>query len=127
MLDGVLSLVFEVLLNAVFELGAEAGFRALAAPFLERPHPALAVLGYAAYGAGVGALSSVVLTEFVIRDPTLAAVNLAMSPVFAGLTMMGLGALRARRGQTLIRLDSFFYGWLFAAAFVLTRLAMLSP
>src|SRR5688500_18319422 len=113
MLEGVLSFLFELVLNVVLEVAAEAGFHALAAPFTDRPHPALAVPAYALYGAGVGALSSIVLTEFVIRDPVLAAVNLAASPVLAGLAMMGVGALRARRGQALIRLDTFFYGWLF--------------
>ena len=126
MLEGLAGVVVELLFSVVAEILAEAGFHALAAPFTERPHPALAVVGYTAYGAGLGALSSVVLGEFLVRDPTLAMVNLAASPVVAGLAMMGVGAVRARRGQSLVRLDSFFYGWLFAAAFVLTRFALVS-
>jgi hypothetical protein len=126
LLEGLFSFLAEVALNVVAEGLAEAGLHALAAPFERRPHPLAAVVGYVLFGAVAGALSSLLVSELLIEDQTLAMVNLAVSPVLAGLSMMGVRALRARRGQPLIRLDSFFYGWLFAAAFVLTRFAMVA-
>lgn len=126
MLEGLLGVLLEFVLSLLGEFVAEAGFHTLAAPFHERPHPLVAALGYTAYGAGAGALSALLVDHFLIAHPTLALVNLAVAPVLSGLAMAGVGALRRRRGQSLVRLDSFVYGWLFAAAFVLTRFAILT-
>ena len=50
--------------------------------------------------------------------------GLAVTPVLAGLAMGVLGAWRQRRGQELLRLDRFAYGYLFALALALVRFVL---
>jgi hypothetical protein len=48
-------------------------------------------------------------------------VNLVVVPVLVGLVMVLLGAWRARRGDTVLRIDRFSYGYLFALALAAVR------
>jgi len=47
--------------------------------------------------------------------------NLLLTPVFAGLVMVGVGAWRAKRGDDLLRIDRFAYGYIFALAMAVIR------
>ena len=47
--------------------------------------------------------------------------NLAFTPLAVGGVMVIIGAWRARRGQPLLRIDRFAYGYLFALALGLVR------
>lgn len=47
--------------------------------------------------------------------------SLVLTPVFAGLLMNAVGAWRKRRGDALLRIDRFAYGYLFALSVALIR------
>jgi hypothetical protein len=46
---------------------------------------------------------------------------LVLTPLLAGGIMAVLGAWRARRGQTVLRIDRFAYGYLFALGLAVVR------
>lgn len=113
----------ELLFQLVFEVLAEFGFRGLREPF-RRPkpvHPILAAICYSAFGAAAGLLSLLVLPHLVITSPIGQTANLVVTPVMAGLAMSLIGIWRRKRGDELIRLDRFVYGFLFALAMSLVR------
>lgn len=99
----------------------ELGLHSVAEPFRKRPNVWLAVLGYALLGAGVGALSLWAFPSHLTRDGWPRLVNLVVTPVLAGLAMALLGRWRARRGDPVLRIDRFAYGYLFALAVAVVR------
>jgi hypothetical protein len=111
----------ELVLQIILEFLAELGIRSVSAPFDRPPNPWLASLGYAIFGAAVGALSVWAFPSYFVVSPHLRLVNLIVTPFLAGLAMCAIGAWRARRGEALIRLDKFAYGYLFAVALALIR------
>ncbi len=116
-------IVAEILLQAVFEIIGEFGLHALREPFRQqRPlHPWLAGVGYGIFGAAAGGLSLLLLPSSVIGARWLRILNLAITPVAVGLVMSALGAWRRRRGQQVIRLDRFGYGFVFALCMAVVR------
>lgn len=120
MLEAVLQWLAEVLLQIVLEALAEFGLHAIGAPFRKQPRPAAAIVGYLFLGMVVGGVS-VLMVPHALAHGAWRLANLAVAPVLAGLAMGALGAWRARRGQDLVRLDRFLYGYLFALAFALVR------
>jgi hypothetical protein len=48
-------------------------------------------------------------------------ISLIITPVLAGLTMWGVGRIRRRRGEAVMRLDTFGYGFIFAFGMALIR------
>jgi hypothetical protein len=113
----------EVLLQIFFEFLAEFGLHCLGAPFKKPPNPWLAAIGYALFGAIAGGLSLWLVPHLFIHTHTGQIVNLLLAPVVAGLAMSALGAWRRRRHLTIIRLDKFAYGYVFALAMALVRFA----
>jgi len=113
--------VGELILQVVFEALAELGIRTLRAPFRKPPNPWLAAVGYAFLGALAGGLSLLIFPELLITSGAQRIANLVITPLAAGAMMAALGAWRRRRGQSLIRLDRFAYGYLFALAMAFTR------
>ena len=99
----------------------ELGLHAVAEPFRKRPNIWMAVAGYVLLGAGVGALSLWVFPQHLTRDGWPRLVNLVVTPVVAGFAMTLLGLWRARRGDTLLRIDRFACGYLFALAVAVVR------
>ena len=99
----------------------EVGLRSLAEPFRKEPKPWLAALGYAVFGAVVGGLSLLVFPHYLVAAKGLRVANAALSPIAAGLSMAALGKWRAKRGQAVLRIDRFAYGYLFALSFGLIR------
>lgn len=118
-----LEVIGEVLLQGVFEVVAEIFGRRVKAPFRRtRPaHPALAALGYALFGAMAGGLSLWLMPTLFISTPWLRVLNLALTPLLAGLLMERLGNWRRGRDQSTIRLDTFAYGFVFALAMAVVR------
>ena len=95
----------------------------LGAPFRRREstHPDLALVGYALFGIGLGAVSLWAFPDLFIEARWLRVVNLMVTPVLAGLAMSALGALRRRRGMDLVALDTFRCGFAFAFGMALVR------
>ncbi len=99
----------------------ELGLHSVAEPFRKRPNVWLAVLGYALLGAGLGALSLWAFPGHLTREGWPRLLNLVLTPVLAGLAMAWLGRWRARRGDPVLRIDRFAYGYLFALAVAVVR------
>ncbi len=116
MLEPIVELIFEFLLQVVGEALIELGFHSIAEPFRKPPNPWLAALGYLLLGAVTGGLSLLLFTALFV-GPSLRIANLIITPILVGLSMTALGAWRTRRGQALLRIDRFAYGYLFALSF----------
>lgn len=121
MLELLFEFFAEFLLQIVVELLAEIGLRSVTEPFRKPPNPWLAAIGYAIFGATAGGISLFVLPEPLVQEETWRLVNLAVTPVLAGLAMAAMGAWRARRGQQTLRIDRFSYGYLFALCMAIVR------
>src|SRR6185312_17550550 len=72
-------------------------------------------------GLIAGAVSLLVFPRSFIASRELRLLNLIVTPLVAGETMRQIGKLRERRGQTLVKLDRFFYAFAFALAMALVR------
>ncbi|MFZ1606885.1 MAG: hypothetical protein WAT63_06385 [Rhodoferax sp.] len=120
-----MELLFEVfgefLLQVVVEALLQGGMHTLAAPFQKQSSPWRAGTAYLVFGAVVGGISVWVLPNYLMSNPQWRVFNAACTPVAAGLCIAALGAWRARRGQAVLRIDKFAYGYLFALAFGLMR------
>ena len=115
--------VFEFLLQIVFEVLAELGMHSVKEPFKKPPNPWFAAIGYAILGAIAGALSLWIFPTLFLVSEIAQIAGLVLTPVVAGLAMAAFGAWRHRRNQTIIRLDKFAYGYLFALAMAVVRFA----
>ena len=121
LLELIFDLIAEFLLQCIVEALAEIGLHSTAKPSRKPPNPWLAAIGYAIFGATAGVISLFVLPESFVQGETWRVVNLAVTPVLAGLSMAALGAWRTRRGQQTLRLDRFSYGYLFALCMAIVR------
>ncbi len=121
MLELLFEFIAELFLQVIVELLVEIGLHSTSEPFRKPPNPWLAAIGYAIFGATAGGISLFVLPEPLVHGETLRLVNLAVTPVLAGLAMATLGAWRSRRGQHSLRLDRFSYGYLFALCMAAVR------
>ncbi|MBT9507946.1 hypothetical protein [Rhodoferax sp.] len=120
MLELVLEVLGEFLLQVVGEALLELGFHSLAEPFRKPPNPWLAALGYALFGAIFGGLSLLAFPSNLVPQPWRL-VNLVITPLAVGGIMVFMGAWRAKRGQSVLRIDRFSYGYLFALSLAFIR------
>jgi hypothetical protein len=120
-LEVILQIFFELFLQLIGEVACEFGLQSLSEIFERKPNPWLAGIGYILLGAAVGALSLLVARSTFIHHSTLRIANLFLTPLLAGLLMAAIGHWRRKRGQDLIRLDRFGYGFLFAFSMALVR------
>jgi len=113
----------EFILQIIVEAIAEIGLHGLREPFRNpRPlHPVFAAVCYLAFGALAGFVSLWFFPASFIKSHIGRYVNVALAPFIAGGAMSALGAWRRRRGEELIRLDRFAYGYLFALAMAVVR------
>lgn len=120
MLEFLFEILGEFLLQAFGEALVELGLHSLAEPFQRAPNPWLAAVGYTLFGAALGGLSLLVFPSYLVPPPWRLA-NLFLTPFAVGGLMVAMGAWRARRGENVLRIDRFLYGFLFAAALALVR------
>lgn len=111
----------EFVLQFLGEVLLEVGLQALVAPFRKESSAWLAAVGYAVFGAVLGGLSLLVFPHYLVADKSLRVANAALSPIAAGIGMAAVGAWREKRGQVVLRIDRFSYGYVFALAFGLIR------
>ena len=123
MLAFLFEIVGEILLQGVIEALAELGLHSIAEPFRKPRNPWLAATGYAIFGAVAGGLSLLLLPSHLVTGEAMRMVNLVLTPIAAGLLMCAMGAWRAQRGDTVLRIDRFAYGYLFALALAIVRFA----
>lgn len=120
MFELLLEIVGEFLLQIFGEALAEIGLHSLAEPFRNSPNPWLASLGFLLFGALLGGLSLLVFNDHFM-PAAYRLINLMLTPVAVGACMAALGAWRARRGDPVLRIDRFAYGYLFALSFGVVR------
>jgi hypothetical protein len=126
-LEIIFELIFEVLAELVLQIVAEAlfelGFYSLAEALdrKRRRNPLLASIGYLLWGGIIGVITVFIFPVLMIKNPTVRILNLIISPLIAGLAMSAIGSWRRRKGQDLLRIDSFFYGALFAFGLAIVR------
>jgi hypothetical protein len=120
MLEFIFQFLGEILLQIVVEVLVELGFHSVREPLRRQVNPVVAIAGYAIFGATLGGLSLLVLPELLVPEQWRL-LNLFLSPILAGLVMVCLGAWRARRGDGLLRIDRFAFGYIFALALALVR------
>jgi hypothetical protein len=119
----VLQFFGELLLQILLEMLGELGLHSVKETF-RRPeplHPVLAAIGYTILGAAAGGISLLVVPSLLIDDQSARVANLICTPVAAGLFMSVIGSWRSRKGQDVIRLDKFGYGYLFALSMASVR------
>ncbi len=117
----IFELLAELLLQLFGELLLEIGLHALVEPFRKQPHPWLSAFAYTVFGAAAGGLTLLFVPAHFVHALPLRLLNLLLTPLAAGLLMAQVGAWRQRRGQELLRLDHFGYGFLFAFSLALVR------
>lgn len=114
-------LLFEFIVQIVGEFVFELGLQAATDPARKPANPWLVALGYTVVGVFLGGLSVELFPNRMLAGTPWRWVNLLATPVAAGLCMAWLGAWRAKRGQAVLRIDRFAFGYLFALSFALTR------
>jgi hypothetical protein len=122
MLEFLFEILGEFVLQTLGEALFEVGLHSLSEPFRRAPNPWLAAVGYTLFGAALGGLSLLVFPLYLVAPPWRVA-NLFLTPLAVGGVMAAMGAWRARRGEPVLRIDRFLYGFLFAAALASVRYA----
>lgn len=119
----ILQLILEVLLPFVAEISFDVLLRSLGEPFKVRENrmPFLAGVGYFLIGLIFGGISLLIFPRSFVRSETFHGISLLITPILAGLGMSAIGKLRERQGQSVLRLDSFVYGFVFAFGMALVR------
>jgi hypothetical protein len=120
MLEIIFEIFGEFLIQLVVETLVQLGFHSLAEPFRRPPNPWVAAVGYTLLGALLGGISLWLFPANLVPAPWRV-VNLVVTPIAVGVVMAAIGALRAHRGQAVLRIDRFAYGYLFAFAIALIR------
>ena len=122
-LEILFEILFETVLQVVFEVLAEAGLHACAQVFRKREerNPIWAGIGYALLGLGVGGLSLLIFPQSLIHRTRYHGASLILTPLLGGMAMSAVGWIRRRKGESLIRLDTFSSGFIFAFGMALIR------
>ena len=121
MIELVLEIFGEFLLQIFGEALVELGFHSLAEPFRRPPNPWFASLGFLLFGGLLGGLSLLLFKAHFISTEPYRIINLIATPIAVGACMAAMGAWRAKRGDPILRIDRFIYGYLFALSFGMVR------
>lgn len=81
----------------------------------------LSILGYAALGALIAALTLLVLPAHLIRSYELRIVSLIVTPLLVAALMAWLGAIRRKRDKRVVRMEEFAYAYATALSFAAVR------
>ena len=119
----ILQFFAELLLQVVFQALLELGIHAAKEPFrLPNPNPTIAAIGYLIFGAIAGVISIWAFPSHFITSNAGRIANVFATPFAAGFVTLLFGAWRRWRGDELLRVDRFAYGFLFALAMTVVRL-----
>jgi hypothetical protein len=121
-LEILIELLLELVIYVVFELLAAGALHPIAAR-RERapPHPLVRGLAYAVLGGALGGVSVLVWPSGLLHDEFLRVASVIVSPLAAGGAMALLGRYLKKRDRPVVALESFGYGFAFAAAFGVVR------
>ena len=115
----ILELLAELFLQFVFEAIADFGIHKSTRS--KEVNPIWAAAGYSIFGAFLGFVSLLIFPESFIQTEGLKLVNLIGTPIMLGFIMLAIGKVRDRRGKATVRIEKFFYGFLFAFGLALVR------
>ena len=109
----------QVVGQALIELGFYSLGEALQTK--KERNPFITAFGYLIWGGILGGFSLWAFPNSFVKIPEYRILNLFIAPIFTGLAMSLIGKRRKQKGQDLIKLDSFSYGFLFAMSTALVR------
>lgn len=123
-MEFLLTLIFEVVGQFLFELFFELLFRGLVQPFrVERKlHPGVAVVAYSLLGAATAGISLYFWPAHLINPMEFRILSLICNPIALGCGFEWFGRRLERKGKPRSALDYFAYGFTFALSFGLVRL-----
>jgi hypothetical protein len=121
MIEFLLQIIGEFILQIVVEALFALGYSSLAETFKQPPNPWLAALGFLLFGAIAGGLSLLVFPSNLTPAGLPRVANLIFTPLLVGLCMSAIGAWRSKRGNLVLRIDKFWYGYCLALALALVR------
>jgi hypothetical protein len=116
----ILQIFGELVIQALGQGLLALGFQALGASFRKPASPWLAALGSVLWGLILGGLSLLLFPAHLVPISTRV-VNFVVTPVLVGVGMMALGKWRAQRGDPVMQIEQFVYGYLLALAFAAIR------
>lgn len=123
LLEALLQFVSELLLQAIFEIIAEVGYRQFKLTFERQRYPLLSAFGIVLSGCVAGGISLWLFPHGFIHNPIFRLINLIVTPLLAGLMMVFIGEQRKKRGQFLVAIDRFNYAVIFAFSMAFVRLS----
>lgn len=112
-------LFIQMFAEALFELGFYSLAEALNRK--RKRNPFLASIGYLLWGGIIGVITIIIFPSLMIKNPIFRILNLFVTPTLAGIAMSAIGSWRRKKGQDLLRIDSFIYGALFAFGLAIVR------
>lgn len=121
MIEFLFELFGEILIQFIAEALAEAGMHSLANRRDDKSNPWLAGIAYALFGAIAGGITVWLIPQHMVHNEVLRKLNLLVTPLAAGGMMYLVGAWRAKRGDPVMRIDRFAYGYVFALSLALVR------
>jgi len=97
----VFQFLLELLLQIMFEILAELGLEAVRAAIQPTKQARLSwvLVGYVLLGGGLGAISLLVFPHKFAVPIWLQLLNVAVTPIIVGVSMVGIGRWRHRRNQ----------------------------
>lgn len=122
-LEAILYIFSEILGQAILELLAELGIRSISnALGRQKPqNPILAMIGYVLLAALGSGISLLVFKEHFLKNNNLRIANLLITPIVVGLFMKYRREKLEAKYINPIRINTFWYGFLFAFTFTLIR------
>ena len=118
-MEFIFEVLLEVILQLFFEILVQLGLHK--AVIARRSNPLIAAWGYFFLGTILGLLSLVFFSDSLISNKTVRVVNLGATPVAVGIIMAMTGRSKRKRGMEVIRIEQFFFGYLFALGFAIVR------
>jgi len=111
----------DFLLQLGVELLIEAGLRR-AGDAMEQCMPLLTFVAYGMLGLAFGGLSLIVFPRAFVHNSRFYGSSLFIAPILTGLGMTCIGYLRRKRNEPVLRIDTFFFAFIFAFGMALIRL-----
>ncbi|MBC7601834.1 MAG: hypothetical protein H7255_04130 [Ramlibacter sp.] len=114
-------LLVQLAFQSLFEIGAHVFQRKSLSLPENRSSPWVGALTYLGLGLAIGAISLLIVPGSMIHSFFYRVAYLLLMPFASGAFMSLMGAWRRKRGDELVRIDRFWYGFLFAFGMGLVR------